>query len=267
MVAVREGELNGGLPYLAFGEGPPLVVFPGLGSHNGNPTGVNRRLEVSTFSALAERFTVFDVNRRPGLAPGTTIKDLSDSYAEAVKGEFSGPVDVLGLSTGGSIAQRFAVDHPTLVRRLVLLVSAYRLSDVGRAVQRTLAERSAAGKPRQAWAAIGSALAATPATAAIAGSLFWLVGPLLASKDPTDMIATIDAEDDFDISADLSRITAPTLVIGGERDGFYGGDHIRATADLIPGARLILYPRKGHIGTVSHKPVMTEIIRFLAGQP
>jgi len=52
--------------------------------------------------------------------------------------------------------------------------------------------------------------------------------------------------------------------IGGDRDGFYGGDQIRATADLIPGARLILYRRKGHLGTVSYKPVMTEIIRFLA---
>lgn len=122
---MREGELKGGLPYLAFGKGPPLVVFPGLGSHNGNPTGLSGRLEVSTFSALAERFTVFDVNRRPGLAPGTTIKDMSDSYAEAIEGEFSGPVDVLGLSTGGSIAQRFTVDHAILVRRLVLLVSGY----------------------------------------------------------------------------------------------------------------------------------------------
>jgi pimeloyl-ACP methyl ester carboxylesterase len=267
MVAVREGELTGGLPYLTFGQGPPLVIFPGLGAHNGNPTGLSRRLEVSTLSALAEHFTVFDVNRRPGLMSGTTIKDMSDSYAEAVKGEFPGPVDVLGLSTGGSIAQRFAVDHATLVRRLVLLVSGYRLSVAGRAAQRTMAQRSAAGEPRSAWAATGRALAATPATASIAGSLFWLVGPLLASEDPTDMIVTIEAEDDFDISADLARITAPTLVIGGEHDGFYGGDQIRATADLIPGARLILYPRKGHLGTVSHKPVMTEIIRFLADKP
>jgi pimeloyl-ACP methyl ester carboxylesterase len=141
------------------------------------------------------------------------------------------------------------------------------LSVAGRAAQRILAERSAAGKPRPAWAAIGRSLAATPATAAIAGSIFWLAGPLLAAKDPTDMIVTIDAEDDFDISADLARITAPTLVIGGERDGLYGADHIRATADLIPGARLIVYPRKGHFGAINHKPVMTEILRFLAGKP
>jgi hypothetical protein len=28
---VREGQTEGGLPYLSFGEGLPLVVFPGLG--------------------------------------------------------------------------------------------------------------------------------------------------------------------------------------------------------------------------------------------
>jgi len=28
---VKEGQTEGGLPYLSFGEGPPLVVLPGLG--------------------------------------------------------------------------------------------------------------------------------------------------------------------------------------------------------------------------------------------
>ena len=37
MLEVREGTLSGGLPYFAFGEGPPLVVFRGLGPTNTNP--------------------------------------------------------------------------------------------------------------------------------------------------------------------------------------------------------------------------------------
>ena len=37
---VREGTLKGGLTYITFGDGPPLVVFPGLGPSNANPTGL-----------------------------------------------------------------------------------------------------------------------------------------------------------------------------------------------------------------------------------
>jgi pimeloyl-ACP methyl ester carboxylesterase len=39
------------------------------------------------------------------------------------EGTLSGgvPVHVVGISTGGSIAQQSAIDHPLVVRRLVLL--------------------------------------------------------------------------------------------------------------------------------------------------
>jgi hypothetical protein len=39
---VREGQTEIGLPYLSFGEGPPLDVFPGLGMTNANPSGIQR---------------------------------------------------------------------------------------------------------------------------------------------------------------------------------------------------------------------------------
>jgi hypothetical protein len=39
---VREGQTKSGLPYLSFGEGPPLDVFPGLAMTNANPSGIQR---------------------------------------------------------------------------------------------------------------------------------------------------------------------------------------------------------------------------------
>jgi hypothetical protein len=39
---VKEGQTEGGLPYLSFGKGPPLVVLPGLGMSNANPSGIQR---------------------------------------------------------------------------------------------------------------------------------------------------------------------------------------------------------------------------------
>jgi hypothetical protein len=159
---VREGSLHGGLPYLAVGQGPPLIVFSGLSAEHANPTGLARRFELQTLKPMARHFTVYAVNRKPGLPAGSTIRDLAAHYAEAIAREFPGPVSVEGISTGGSIAQQFAIDHPQLVCRLVLA----------------------------ATAAGGRAFAA----------LMWLFGGSQRVDDPSDMLVTVAAEDVFDAS-------------------------------------------------------------------
>ena len=142
------------------------MVFSGLSAEHANPTGLARRLELQTLKPMARHFTVYAVNRKPGLPAGSTIKDLAGHYAEAIADEFPGPVCVEGISTGGSIAQQFAIDHPQLVRRLVLAATACRLSPHGREVQRRFAELTSEGRPRRAYAALGPTLAATPPAAA-----------------------------------------------------------------------------------------------------
>lgn len=263
MGAVREGWLHGGLPYLAIGSGPPLVVFVGLSSRHASPKGAARRLNLRPLEPLAARFTVYSVNRKPGLTRGSTIADLAGHYAEAIREEFGGPVPIYGVSTGGSVAQQFAIDHPDLVRRLVLVSTACRLSQPGREAQGRLAELAATGRKRRAWASLGPPLAATAIGGRLMASLLWLVGPVMSGDDPADMIATIAAEAAFDASAELHRIGAPTLLIAGERDGFYSPSLFRETAERIPDARLCLYPGRGH-GVFGHEPAIREILEFLA---
>jgi pimeloyl-ACP methyl ester carboxylesterase len=113
MPEVRDGVMKGGLPYLAVGEGPPLVVFPASAPSHANPTGLQRRLAARFLAPLARGgFAVYNVNRKVGLRPGATMADIAADYAVALGPAFGEPVDVLGISTGGSVAQQFAVDHP-----------------------------------------------------------------------------------------------------------------------------------------------------------
>jgi len=37
------GTLRGGMPFLSFGSGPPLVVLPGISANHANPIGSERR--------------------------------------------------------------------------------------------------------------------------------------------------------------------------------------------------------------------------------
>jgi len=262
---VREGEFGGGLPGLSFGDGPPLAVFPGLGMTNANPTGLQRWGELRLLAPLARAFTVHRIGRRVGLEPGTTMADLASDYAGALEEGFGGPVDVLGISTGGSIALQLAVDRPRLVRRLVVAGAAYRLSEHGRTFQRRAAELSASGDRRGLARMQASDVADSRLGRRIAGGLLWLAGPLFIKRgwDPADMIATIEAEDSFDVGERLDEISAPTLVVGGGRDRFYPPELFRETADRIPNARLRLYEDRAHGGTFADRRFGRDVVAFL----
>ena len=171
----------------------------------------------------------------------------------------------MGVSTGGSIAQQLAIDHPRLVDRLVLVAAACRLGPGGRRMQSDLAHFTLAGRPRRAWAATGPELAATAAGGYVYSALLWLSAPMMHPEDPSDMLVVIDAEDRFDAAPRLHRITAPTLIVAGDRDRNYTPELFRETADGIPRARLRLYPGKGHasIATLTYRPALREILGFL----
>jgi pimeloyl-ACP methyl ester carboxylesterase len=81
-----------------------------------------------THATYAWDMQVWWVNRRTGLAAGVTMAELAADYAEGISRWFVGPIDVLGVSTGGSVALQLAADHPDVVCRLVLVSSACRLA-------------------------------------------------------------------------------------------------------------------------------------------
>lgn len=263
---VEEGQIGDGLPSLTFGEGSPLAVFPGLGMSNANPTGIQRWGEMRLLAPLARAFTVHRISRRVGLARGTTMADLADDYARAIEDGFRGPVDVLGISTGGSIALQLAADRPDLMNKLVVAGAACRLSEHGRQFQRETAALSAAGDRRGLSRMQAADVAGSRLGKSLAGALLGLAGPLFISRswEPSDMIATIEAEDSFDLGGRLHEISAPTLVIGGGRDRFYPSELFWETAEGIMDGRLVIYEDRAHGGTFSDKRFGTDVVAFLA---
>jgi pimeloyl-ACP methyl ester carboxylesterase len=170
---------------------------------------------------------------------------------------------VVGFSTGGSVALQLAIDHPDVVRRLALVSAACRLGPEGREVQARIAALVREGRRREASGLMMSVLAVSePARRAltVAGRL---LAPVLMRDDLDDMLATIDAEDAFDATSWLPEVGAPTLVVGGARDRFYGEDLFARTATGVPDGRLLLHPDKGHVGAISSPRTVEEVLRFL----
>ncbi|WP_336084298.1 alpha/beta fold hydrolase [Nocardia sp. SSK8] len=258
---VSEGVLEHGMPYLAFGQGNPLVFLRWFMPDHANPTGWMRKSEVKTMAPLARRFRVYAVNRAPGMAAGTTMADIAREHAEALLAEFGGPVDVLGISSGGSLALQLAADQPRAVRRLVVASSGYHLEDSARQSQMKYATAAAAGK-RSLQHLLTQGIE-SPLKARLVGAVGWLADPLVRPKNPADTLAFVHAEDAFDLDGRLADITAPTLIIGGDHDEYYSTDTFRHTADGIPSARLEIYPDTNHLGAIKHPRFAEDVTEFL----
>ncbi len=255
----------GSYPCLVDGEGPPLVFLAGLLPKTGVASWQN--MHATTAAPYTARRRVHYLNRRPDLPRGITFAELAAEHAQAIRERFDAPVDLLGLSTGGSIAQQVAADHPDVVRRLALLSTGYRLSDHTRAQMRRVAARIRAGAPHRAMALAAADMVPDgplQLPAALAGAAF--SRPALSDADLADMATTIEAEDEFDLRACAAPIQAPTLVISGGRDRFYPLAMIEQTVALIPDARLVIEPKHGHVTVTGVPAVQRAILDHLDGR-
>jgi pimeloyl-ACP methyl ester carboxylesterase len=255
----------GSLGGMVAGSGPPLVLLSGLSPENGVPVGLMRTPETQLMSAFTSHFTVYWTARPTGLRPGTTLADIAGLVAEGIQSELGIPAAVLGISTGGSIAQQLAADHPALVRRLVLMSTGYRLGTEAKRLQRDMIALTERAGVRRVVATMARELVPRWRGRTLATAAMYLTGPRLypGARDLADLRYTLQAEDCFDLR-ELATITAPTLVISGTEDRFYELAVIRETAALIPGAKLALHEGRGHITVVSDRKALAEAIGFLS---
>ena len=264
MIDTERGTI-GRLPYLAVGSGAPMLFLAGLAPEAGVDAAGTERMNATLLRPFAKRRRVLFVNRRRGLPGGMSMAELAQEHAEAIRSSLDGPVDVAGISTGGSIAQQLAADHPDVVRRLVILSAACRLGPHGRALQRRVAARIRRGAQRQALAVMMAGVVPPRRGQLPAAALAWLAGPrvLAGGDDLADLATTIEAEDAFDLARCERPVKAPTLILAGGADRFYSPELFAETARLIPGSRLRVFERRGHITVTMHPDWAGEIERFI----
>lgn len=259
VVDLEQVEL-GPLRVLTAGTGPPLFYIGGLLPVAGVDTVLAKRSAEHSARPFADARTVIYANHRPDLPRGMTIGAIAAEHAEAIKALGRGPVDVLGVSTGGSIAQQLAADHPRSVQRLVLASTGCRLSAMTKRMQARIAQQIRAGDRDQALAAmlLGILL---PQAQPLARPLAPLTARLARKLGNLDDLATmIEAEDEFSLASNGTSIEAPTLIVAGARDRFYPKSLLEETQRLIPGSVLYTIPRRGHL-TAMTAPSFTAVVR------
>ena len=109
------------LYYEEHGDGPPILLIPGLGA--------DTRLFARVVPLLAVRHRVVVLDPRgSGQSDKPTGQYRIEQMADDVAGLFAtlgvGSADVVGYSMGGKIALQLAAGHPELVNHLILCATA-----------------------------------------------------------------------------------------------------------------------------------------------
>ena len=237
---------------------------PHAGPVHGNQADRGFTLRIfGEFKQLSKSYVVYVLGRRSKLPEGYSTQDMAEDYAAVIKDEFDGgPIDVMGMSYGGLIAQHLAADNPQLIRRLVIAMSVYRFSEKGNNLDLRFAELLSKNKTRAAFSSLGDAVD-NRIKRRVLKSFLWLIGPLMFSKpEPlSDVLVEGKAEMAHNTRDRLAEIRAPTLVIGGDQDFYCPAERLRETAAEIQDSRLVLYEGKGH--TTMGKQFDLDILAFL----
>ncbi|MBR3494321.1 MAG: alpha/beta hydrolase [Clostridia bacterium] len=233
------------MDYIRFGSGSrSLVMIPGVG--DGLKTVKCMALPFAwMYRALAKDFTVTVFSRRNELVPGTGTREMAADLSRAFEQLNLRGAAVVGVSQGGMIAQWLAIDHPELVRKLVLTVTLSRSNPTAEDVIGRWLKMAENGDYRGIMLDTAER-SYSPKRIAQARKTYGLLGNL--GKPKSFDRFRIQAESCLTHNAweALPRIACPTLVIGGEEDRIVTGEASREIAARIPGSELVMVPGLGH---------------------
>ncbi len=240
------------LAYEARGAGPPVVLLQGLGLPGAMWLGLAGGLVKSGHRVISpdnrgagHSDSPWGVYTMGGLAADTAAV-MEDAGVEGAL--------VVGISLGGMIAQRLALDHPERVGGLVLAATTCGLPLGRPAPPRSLVTmlRSLAGSTE----AIRKVrrLLVHPNSLERNPDLFRVWNRTLSRTPPrpAGFWGQFAAAVMHHACPSLKRIASPTEVITGEDDAIVPSKNSRILARRIPGAVLTVVPEAGHAFPLEH---------------
>jgi pimeloyl-ACP methyl ester carboxylesterase len=189
---------------------------------------------------------------RYSVPAGYTLADMAQDAVGLMDELEIDRAHAIGASMGGMIAQTLAARHPTRVRSLVSMMSSTGNRWVGRpALSSYGIFLRKAPREREAFIEYAARMFAKVGSRGIPQDIEGTrrIAALSFDREPDRtgtgrQLAAIIASGDR--TAELRRITAPTLVIHGSIDPLVSPSGGRATARAIPGAELMMIEGMGH---------------------
>jgi pimeloyl-ACP methyl ester carboxylesterase len=164
--------------------------------------------------------------------------------------------DVLGFSLGGMVAQRMAVERPTMFRRMILVGTAPRGGDDIMHLEKPTLARPLGDPSLKGYAVLQKIFFAPTSSSQAAGDAFvqrlaLRTQDLDSPSGPAIAAAQMAAFREWEQStespfAELQRIHQPALVVNGIHDEMIPIANSYRLVEHLPNAVLLAYPDAGH---------------------
>jgi 3-oxoadipate enol-lactonase len=259
MSRVRVGDIS--LNYEQDGAGTDLVLIHGLGS------------DLTIWDAEAAAFAKHHRVTRPDVRGFGASDKPPGPYSVAM---FARDLDdlfnvcgidtahIVGISMGGVIAQRLALDFSHRVRSLVLVSTSSEVGQQSVAAWQRLADRI----ERDGFDAqtADASRAFSPAFAQRHPEQVADLGRRNASCDPQGYAAAARAVSNYNWTAELPRLSAPTLILQGLNDQLTPPGGSVKLSRALPRARLLMVADAGHNLPIEQPTVFrNSVLAFAAG--
>ncbi|UWZ40421.1 3-oxoadipate enol-lactonase [Dactylosporangium roseum] len=228
----------------------------------GGPLGSNLDMWRPQLPAFAERLRVvrFDHRGHGGspVPPGPyRIEDLGRDVLALLDRLGIERASYCGLSLGGMVGMWLAAHAPERIERLVLICTAAHLPPADGWLTR-------AGQVRS-WGmgSIADAVLGRWFTPRYRAALPARVAPfraMIAASPAEGYAGGCEAIAGMDLRDDLSRITAPTLVVAGADDPATPPEHGEVIHAGIAGSRLAVVPNAAHLANVEQPEAVAHLV-------
>lgn len=253
----RDGDIH----FETAGEGPPLLLIMGLGGSS-----VDWTPEFVLGLAADFKCILFDQRGCGQSDPPVgevTIPGMALDAIALLDHLKIAKADVMGISLGGMIAQRMAIDHPARVRRLVL---------VSTCCGGTKGVRASEAEHKRIFFS-------APGAEGVRNSIVRMCAPGLEERRPGVIDSFVDrkmerpgrfrimqaqlnaglADERHD---ELPKITAPTLIVSGDADPLLPAVNTEVLHRQIRDSRVEIIPDCGHLPMLEYP----ERLRALVGE-
>ena len=246
--------------YEIHGKGKPLVLLHGAFSAIGTSFGallpeLARTRQVIAFELQAHGHTA-DIDRP------LSLEGMADDTAAAIKQLGIEPTDLLGYSMGAGVALRVVIQHPEVVRKLILASITYTMSGIHPGLMEGLGNMTPEMMHGSPWHEEYMQIAPHPENFA----------KLFAKKTEMDRQTR-------DLPAETIRgIKSPTLIILGDSDlvrpehavemfRLLGGGVFGDTPAGLPNSQLAILPGTSHVSLASRTELLIPMINSFLDMP
>lgn len=252
------------IDYIEFGTGSRnLIMIPGIGDGIKTAKGMAGIFSIM-YKCFAKDYRVYVFSRRNNIEEGFTTKDMAEDIYNTLVELGIEKCDVIGVSQGGMISQWLAINHPEVINKLVLAITAPRKNI-------TMIE---AITPWLEWAKARDFKSIFIDTAErsytekhlkkyrkLYGILYKFSRPKSYKRFIIQAMSCLE-HDTYD---KINMIKSPTLIVGAEKDKIVGVDASYELHKRIKNSELYIYKKYSHGVYEEEKDFFKKILKYLEG--